>query len=135
MSNLTDMLVLLALGASVGGWLKLSRARERAVHEARIQCQHHGVQLLDETVGLRGMRWRRIDGLLHLERCYAFEVSTDGRNREAGRLWMIGPSLTHLSMPAMERADSPAEGAAPVHDNVVTFPLRRLPPERLHQDP
>ena len=46
MNNLADMLVLLVLAAIVGLWLKLSAARERAVQEARRQCQQHGLQLL-----------------------------------------------------------------------------------------
>ena len=70
MSDLSNLLLLLALGGIVGLWLKLSVARERAVQEARRQCQQHGLQLLDETVGLRGVRLLRVNGLLTLERCY-----------------------------------------------------------------
>ncbi len=102
MSDLSNLLLLLVLGASVGLWLKLSVARERAVKEARQQCRLHGLQLLDETVGMRGMRLRRVNGLRRIERCYGFEVSIDGHDREPGRLWMIGDSLTSLSLPTIE---------------------------------
>jgi hypothetical protein len=102
MSDLSNLLLLLALGAVVGLWLKLSVARERAVQEARRQCQQHGLQLLDETVGLRGVRLRRVNGLRMIERCYGFEVSIDGHDREPGRLWMIGNALTSLSLPTIE---------------------------------
>ena len=103
MSDLSNLLLLLALSGVVGLWLKLSVARERAIQEARRQCQQHGLQLLDETVGLRGVRLRRINGLRMIERCYGFEVSIDGDDREAGRLWMIGNALSGLSLPTIER--------------------------------
>ncbi len=102
MSDLSNLLLLLALGAVVGLWLKFSVARERAVREARRQCQQHGLQLLDETVGLRAMRLRRVNGLHMVERCYGFEVSTDGHDRESGRLWMVGNALSSLSLPTIE---------------------------------
>ena len=66
--------------------MKLSRAREIAVVAARHHCELHGLQLLDETVGLRAWRVRRIDGRAHLERGYGFELSVDGDDRATGRL-------------------------------------------------
>ncbi len=138
MSNVTDMLVLLALGATIGAWMKLSSAREHATREARVQCQQHGVQLLDETVGLRRVRLRRVNGQRHLERCYGFEVSVDGHDRAPGRLWMIGRSLTSLSLPSIEHpvddAPSADKALAPTESgNVVLFPAsRRRSSDRLH---
>ncbi len=135
MSNLSDLLLLLVLGAIIGLWLKLSAARERAVQEARRQCEQHGLQLLDETVGMRGMRLRRVNGLRMIERCYGFEVSIDGHDREAGRLWMIGSSLTGVSLPTIElrsreAAPDPAQ-SAPI-SNVVPLRPRSRADERLH---
>ena len=128
MSDLSNLLLLLALAAVVGLWLKLSVARERAVREARRLCEQHGLQLLDETVGLRGIRLRRINGLRMIERGYGFEVSVSGNDREPGRLWMIGDELTSLSLPSIEPAPDrplPATGS-----NVV--PLRPRTGNRLH---
>lgn len=128
MSDLSNLLLLLLLVAVVGLWLKLSAARERAVHEARAQCLKHGLQLLDETVGLRGLRVRRVHGQRRLERGYGFEVSIDGNDREAGRVWMIGNALSGLSLPTIEvRAGTDVVSSASpgVIDNVV--PLRRVP--------
>ncbi len=102
MSDLSALLLLLVLGAIAGLWLKLSAARERAVREARRQCQLHGLQLLDETVGLHGLRLRRANGLRRIERCYGFEVSIDGHDRAPGRLWMIGDTFTSVSLPTIE---------------------------------
>ncbi len=135
MSNLSDMLVLLMLGATIGVWLKLSTARERAVRVTRAQCLQHGLQLLDETVGLRRIRLRRVNGLRRVERCYDFEVSIDGNDREPGRLWMIGNALSSLSLPVIECVlhPTPTEPTLPVaRSNVVALSSRpRRPTDRL----
>ncbi|WP_430388258.1 DUF3301 domain-containing protein [Dyella sp. 20L07] len=131
MSDIPDLILLLALLAIIGLWLKLSRAREQATREAREQCRQHGLQLLDESVGLRSVRMRRVNGRLLLERCYTFEVSIDGNDREPGRIWLIDRSLTGLSLPTIQ---SHVPGLKdehvipPAEDNVV--PLR----PRLHKD-
>ena len=140
MSDLSNLLLLVVLLASVGLWLKLSVARERAVDEARRQCLQHGLQLLDETVGLRGLRLQRVNGLRRIERCYGFEVSIDGHDRKSGRLWMIGDALSSLSLPTVEMLPPAAattsmemetETVLPtVRDNVV--PLRPPSQRRLH---
>lgn len=135
MSDLPDLILLLALLGLIGAWLKFSRGREQAVDEARRQCRQHGLQLLDETVGLRSLRLRRGPGPLQLERCYTFEVSIDGDDREPGRLWMIGRRVTGLSLPTIQ---SHLPGLRGEHDTVTTtdnvVPLRPRQPtdSRLH---
>ena len=127
MSDLSNLLLLLLLGAIVVLWLKLTVARERAIGEARRQCQLHGLQLLDETVGLRGLRLRRVNGLRRVERCYGFEVSIDGHDREPGRLWMIGAALSSLSLPTIELlpAGGSADAVAPSASGKVVALRRR----------
>jgi len=136
MTDLSNLLLLLVLGAVVGLWLKLSVSRELAVKEARQQCQEHGLQLLDETVGLRGLRLRRVNGLRRIERCYGFEVSIDGHDREAARLWMLGSSLSELSLPTVELAPRESMAQPALHapaSNVVQLDGRRnRDPNRLH---
>ena len=124
MGDFATLLLLLVLSGIAGIWLVLSRARDRAVQEARWRCQQHGLQLLDETVGLSGLRLRRLHDRRVLERRYSFEVSIDGNDREAGHLWMIGNALTALILPTIElyvpehsaQETPPAEGS-----NVVPF--------------
>ncbi|MEO8810031.1 MAG: DUF3301 domain-containing protein [Rhodanobacter sp.] len=134
MSDFANLLLLLTLGAAVGLWMKLSAARERAVREARRECQLHGLQLLDETVGLRSLRLRRINGLRRVERCYGFDVSIDGHDRESGRLCMIGDALSSVGLPTIELlgAEDHNSGAALPRQsgNVVPLPLPR--DRRLH---
>ncbi len=142
MGNLHDLLLLLFIGGIITAWMKLSRARELAVAAARRHCELHGLQLLDETVGLRAMRWRRIDGERRLERGYDFEVSIDGVDREQGRLWMIGQRVSGLNLPTVQwliggtgdstgttgrhrpGSETPIETAAASH----VIPLRRRLP-------
>jgi hypothetical protein len=107
MSQVSDLLALLALAAVAGLWLKSTRAREHAVDEARRQCAQHNLQLLDETVGLRGLRLRRIGGRRRVEAGYTFEVSAHGDDRLEGRLWMRGGRLAALSLPSV---DEPLQG-------------------------
>lgn len=135
MGNVEDLLVLLALCTVVALWLKLTSARERAVHEARRQCQLYGLQLLDESVGLRSVRVRRVDGALVVERGYVFEVSIDGDDREQGRLWMIGQALSGLRLPTVDLSSAEsivASALVKASGNVVPLrPSRRLD-DKLH---
>jgi hypothetical protein len=135
MSDLSDLLLLTALLAVIGLWLKLTRAREMATDEARLQCRQHGLQLLDESVGLRGVRVFRQNGRLMMERCYSFEVSIDGNDREPGRLWLIGRTLTGVSLPTIQshipglRED---HAPPPPQDNVVQLRPRLRKDNELH---
>lgn len=135
MSELPDLILLLVLLSIVGLWLKLSRGREQATHEARLQCRQHGLQLLDESVGLRGVRMHRPHGQWLLERCYTFEVSIDGDDREPGRLWMVGRALTGISLPTIQShlPSLMAEHLPPTGgDNVVQMRPRLPKDSRLH---
>ncbi|GLQ96713.1 DUF3301 domain-containing protein [Dyella mobilis] len=127
MGDFATLFLLLVLVLLVGLWLRLSRARDRAIQEARSRCQQHGLQLLDETVGLSGWRLRRFGDQRVLERRYSFEVSIDGNDREAGHLWMIGNVLTALVLPTIElytperTEDAIEPGHAPSGGNIVPF--------------
>lgn len=136
MSDIEDMLVLLVFCAIVVLWLKLTGARERAVQEVRRQCELHRLQLLDESVGLRAIRIRRVNGIRRIERGYAFDVSIDGDDREQGRLWMIGKALSGLSLPTIEPASAESivtAALAKAQSNVVQlYPGRRESDDRLH---
>lgn len=128
MSQVSDLIALLALAAVAGAWLKFTHARERAVDEARRQCARHGLQLLDETVGLRSVRWRRrAGGRRRLELGYAFEVSAHGDDRLDGRLWMHGERLAGLSLPSVQEPlpDTAEPQPTALPDNVVPLRPRR----------
>ena len=70
------------------------------------------------------MRLRRYQGERALERCYGFEVSIEGDDRQQGRLWMVAGRLSGLSLPGPPLAPPSDELAAlPPGSNVI--PLRR----------
>jgi hypothetical protein len=130
MGDFATLFLLLILVGIAGTWLRLSRARDRAIQEARARCQQHGLQLLDETVGLSGLRLRRMGDRRVVERRYSFEVSIDGDDREAGHLWMIGNVLTALILPTIElytpeTDEHPVErSSAASGENVLPFRRR-----------
>ena len=90
-------LLFLCMLAVAGLWLGAMRSRERALAAARRICAAHGVQLLDETVGLSGLRLRRHHGMLELMLRYGFEVSLDGCDRRPGHLWMAGGRVARVA--------------------------------------
>jgi len=128
MSSFTDLIWLLLLAAGVAAWYRLTRAREIAVRAAMALCKRHGLQLLDQSVGLRAVRWQGVDGVRRLERCYAFEVSEDGQTRQAARLWMAGNDVASFSLPmsgAPELETVVATDAFVHTGNVVSLADRR----------
>ena len=131
MGDLATLLLLIVLLAIAGSWLRLSRAREKAVVEAKQRCKEHGLQLLDETVGLSGMRMQRFGDRFALERRYSFEVSIDGNDRESGHIWIVGDTLTALALPTIElytperSAATSADDSRAAEGNVLQFRPRR----------
>ncbi|MBB3229052.1 hypothetical protein FHW69_003701 [Luteibacter sp. Sphag1AF] len=131
MVTFPDLFWLLLLGGVIGAWLKLTRAREVAAREAQALCQRHGLQLLDQSVGLRGIRLRRFGESRRLERCYGFEVSVDGQTREPARLWMAENVMTGFSLPTHDTRELASVVATqtnlPGHNenNVISLAERR----------
>ena len=117
MARFDDLFLLLLLASIVVAWLKLSRLRELAAAEARRQCERHGLQLLDETVGLSSLRLRRLDGMRVIERGYSFEVSIDGSDRHRCHLDLAGQRLEAWSLPLGDEARSRIE--RPTHLRLV----------------
>lgn len=116
MASFSDLFWLMALAAGIASWYRLTRAREVAVRAAAALCKRNGLQLLDQSVGLRSIRLQGVDGVRRLERCYVFEVSEDGQTREMARLWMAGHDVVSFSLPM---AGSPALETVVATDSIV----------------
>jgi hypothetical protein len=107
-------MVVLATGALLAGvaawwWLSM-RAREQAVQAARRACRTFDVQLLDETVALRGLRpVRDRDGRLRLRRLYQFEFTRSGSERHGGHVALLGQRLMDVHLEAVDE-DDPTPG-------------------------
>lgn len=86
--------LLLLLGAIGLWWATSVAARDRAIAAARRLCRDQGWQLLDETVALAGLRPVRGERGLQLERRYRFDFSSDGGERSAGGIRLVGSRVT-----------------------------------------
>jgi hypothetical protein len=84
--------LLLAVLAGLGWfWWDGLQKRELAVQAARRTCEQAGVQFLDETVSLKKMTLRRDgDQRARVYREFAFEYSSVGDDRQAGRVYLLG---------------------------------------------
>ena len=96
-------IVLMILGALGYAWWNASRAAaERAERLGREACRAAGVQWLDQTVHVTGIRLcRHDDGRLGLERTFRFDYSFNGDDRHGGRMTLRGGRLVTISGPVM----------------------------------
>lgn len=86
-----EVFSILLLGAAAWFWLDSLKAREAAVQAAREICAAEGLQLLDDTVTISGLKPARDDGgNITLQRSYQFEYSDTGDNRLQGSVVMHG---------------------------------------------
>ena len=85
-----EILLLLAVLSAGYVWWQQDAFRRRALALARQGAARAGVQMLDDSVGMSGWRWRRGASGWGLERVYAFEVSATGGERFAGQVIFFG---------------------------------------------
>lgn len=93
------ILMILCAGA-FALWSAGRAAAERAEKLGRDACHASGVQWLDQSVHLQGVRLRRHDaGRLGIERTFRFDYSQDGFDRHVGRLVLLGDRLVAFTGP------------------------------------
>lgn len=90
----------LALLGTLGWfWLDSLRARDAAVAAARRACELEGLQFLDDTVSLAGLKLERDDdNVVRFRRVYNFEYSDTGDNRRRGSVVMLGRRVVLLNV-------------------------------------
>ncbi len=72
-----------------------------AVAQVSHYCRQQELQLLDQTMVLRGLRLARDDnGNLCLRRRYEFEFTSTGEARNRGEIVMLGRQLSRLEVEA-----------------------------------
>ncbi|MEC8442996.1 MAG: DUF3301 domain-containing protein [Pseudomonadota bacterium] len=101
-------LIALVAGGVPLGWAFLQRqqaARSLAMTYLRRQCEQQGLQLLDDTVALQGMRLRWAGRPL-LVRQYSFEYSADGGDRYPASVTLCGYRPEQLSLGVHTMNDS-----------------------------
>ena len=96
---MTEFLLLAFLAAVAWLWWDSLQSREAAVAAARAACLAEGLQFLDDTVGIAGIKpARNDDGRLRLQRRYEFEFSDTGANRIKGSIVMLGDRVLLLDL-------------------------------------
>lgn len=92
------LLLLLAAGSYL--WSSSRDAAEVARIEVRNACQRAGVQFLDQSVALRGVRLQRDEhGRLRWLRRYQFDYSCIGHDRLSGAIAMLGNQVHWITEP------------------------------------
>ena len=98
---MSGLLLIFFVAAVVALWWHFETMHRFALAAVRRHCQQMDVQLLDQTVVLRGLGFRRSgSSLFGLAYKYHFEFSTTGERRYQGSTELIGRRLSTIEMEA-----------------------------------
>jgi hypothetical protein len=93
------LLFLISLcGLCLLGW-KAVGIREHALKATLSYCERAEVQLLDQSIALRGV-WLKRDqqGQIRVWRSYSFEFTVSGEERYQGRTVLLGRTLQNITL-------------------------------------
>ncbi len=107
MFSLDNLIWLLVAGILFVYWWNSGSFKGRARSLAIDHCQQFGLQLLDQSMVIRGI-WleRAAGGNLALRRSYQFEFSSTGEQRYQGLLVLQGMNLKSIELEAYKLPDS-----------------------------
>jgi len=90
-----ELFIFLLVTGSIVAWWQLMQGRHKARKAAGQVCSNHGLQLLDDTVSLSSVTWKRADSNSRILVNYGFEFATNGAKRRSGVVTISFPaSLT-----------------------------------------
>ena len=117
MSDAAPLIALIVFGIGFWWWQSARGAYDRARELGRNACNAAQVQWLDESVQSAGIRLRRDpgDGWLKLERRFRFEYSSDGNDRHAGQLVLLGTRLVEFAGPVKPEPVVAADFSSSLH--------------------
>lgn len=96
---MTELLLLAALAIIAMLWVDQRRVQELAVARSRRACEAAGVQFLDDTAALRGIKLMRdAQGVIRLWRRFTFDYSSGRGDRQQGMIVMLGNSPIALEL-------------------------------------
>lgn len=99
MFDLQSVLWLALIIITVFYWRGAMLVKERAYVAAQKRCAEMEVQMLDESVYLRRLWFKRGEsGRLLLWRAFYFEFTVSGADRYFGRVVMLGSYITHVEL-------------------------------------
>lgn len=92
-----ELFLIIALGLAVWAWMQALAVKELAIGAAKQHCRQMGVQFLDGTVVLGGIKpvWNSGNGLTFAQR-FAFEFTATGEKRYHGEVQYIGKRRVHM---------------------------------------
>ncbi len=99
MLSLSTLAWLTLVAALVALWWQSDRIKLHALQLVQRHCKQLNLQLLDQTMVLRGL-WpsRNQQGELRLRRRYEFEFTSTGQTRHKGLLILIGDLVQSLEL-------------------------------------
>jgi len=99
--EMTDLVWLCLMMLAAYHWWRAQKVKEMALRHTRRHCEEMEVQLLDDSIGLRGFWLKRDDnGQLRFWRSYNFEFTATGDDRFQGRTVMLGEKLSGVQLGA-----------------------------------
>ena len=97
--ELSDLLWLTFLGLAGMHWWHGQKVKEIALQAARNHCKEIDIQLLDQSIYLRGFWLKRDDsGKVRIWRSYLFDFTATGDDRAQGRVTMLGKKVTGIAL-------------------------------------
>lgn len=100
--DLTALIWITLLAVVALLWWQNLKARELALKQVKRYCERETLQLLDQSVALRGLSIIRNpqNGQLSLKRRYGFEFTSTGDERYQGNIELLGGRLLHIEVEA-----------------------------------
>lgn len=100
MYELSDLFLIFGLCLGLWYWLSARTMKEMALQAVRRHCQQMNLELLDESVVLKGY-WLKRDplGQMRLWRSYVFDFSSTGDDRYQGRIIFLGKHVEAVHIP------------------------------------
>ncbi len=99
--ELFDLFWLTLTAVIVIFWYRGLQVKESALRRAKKYCDELDLQLLDQTIALKGLGIRRAeDGFLKLVRRYQFEFTSTGDERYKGRVTVVGRQIDEINSDA-----------------------------------
>lgn len=97
--ELSDIVIILALGVAVYWWWRAYAVKEMVLRIVRKHCKEMDVQLLDDSVVLRGFWFKRdAENALRVRRSYEFEFTSTGDERYHGSAVVLGLRLEAIQL-------------------------------------
>ncbi len=97
--ELTDLFFLVFLIALCSYFWSAQRIKEFAFRATKAHCQQMDVQLLDESIYLRGLWLKRDEeGKFRLWRSFNFEFTSTGDERYKGLIVLLGRRIQNIEL-------------------------------------